>query len=643
MAMLLSLAVDPASAIGPGQIDTVAGNGTPGWAGDTGSATQAQLNLPYDAAPDAAGNLYIADTGNNRIRKVDQLGTITTFAGMGVAGYSGDGGPATVAQLNYPTGVAVGPDNSVYVADVYNHRIRRIDRDGIISTIAGTGQAGYTGDLGPATAATLSGPQSVAFDRSGNLFIADRDNHSIRKVDRSGVITTVAGTGQAGFSGDGGPATSAALRLPYGLSVGADGSIYIADSNNDRIRKVNQAGRITTIAGTMGAGFSGDGGPATSAQLSSPTDVVTDAVGQVYVADNSNNRIRKIDALGVITTIAGSSPGWSGDGGPSQLAQLNSTESVSLDHAGNLYVADVLNHRVRRITTGSAAVISPPSFPSDDCATGTLIDGFIGDSYVKVRHMSAAQTTSVCVRVEGASTMVGGRFVIVSPGITPTVPPADDAGGSCPQANAPFLVGDPSDPTGQTAVRIDTFQASYSEVWVCINVTNSAGLFTAISKRLHIPTVQGPVQTPVFLADANASHVGPEVAAGSRSQECIAGSGHQRVLNAAIASEHLWLYAWQPSPSQVNLCARISDGTNSAGGRLFVDTSSPQVGTIVTTGSVPDDPACTANIAAFGGVSLRRSGASPPVSLCVTASGSGARLTVNPLGTVAPTWNQDAP
>ena len=228
---------------------------------------------------DAAGNLFIADGSNNRIRKVDPAGTISTVAGTGVGGgfgFSGDGGPATGAQLNAPFGVFVDAAGNLFIADVGNHRIRKVDPAGTISTVAGTGVggfSGFSGDGGPATEAQLHFPAGVFVDAAGNLFIADASNHRIRKMDPAGTISTVAGTGVEGFSGDGGPATEAQLHFPAGVFVDAAGNLFIADASNHRIRKVDPAGTISTVAGTGTAGFSGDGGPATGAQLNGPSGV----------------------------------------------------------------------------------------------------------------------------------------------------------------------------------------------------------------------------------------------------------------------------------------------------------------------------------------------------------------------------------
>ncbi|MCY4587285.1 MAG: NHL repeat-containing protein [Bryobacterales bacterium] len=274
-----------------------------------GRPTDAQLDSPTGAALDGSGNLYIADSNNHRIRMVDAGGMITTVAGTGTDGFSGDSGRATSAQLNNPIGVAVDSSGNLYIADTRNDRIREVDADGTITTAAGTWSDGFSGDGGPATDAQLDSPIDVAADNgSGNLYIADSNNHRIRMVDAGGMITTAVGTGRRGFNEDGGPATEARLSFPHGVAVDGSGNLYIADTSNNRIRKVDAGGTITTVAGTGRRGFNGDGDPATAAQLNGPYGVVLDGSGNLYIADTRNNRIRKVDAEGTITTVAGMGP-----------------------------------------------------------------------------------------------------------------------------------------------------------------------------------------------------------------------------------------------------------------------------------------------------------------------------------------------
>ena len=348
----LAAAVAGAQTADDRTIETVAGGGSS--FGDRGAATAGQLNTPSGVALDGAGNLYIADTNNHRIRKVDaSTGNISTVAGTGTDGYSGDGGAATAARLNSPSGVAVDGAGNLYIADTGNSRIRKVDSSGNISTVAGTGTDGYSGDGAAATAARLNSPSGVAVDGAGNLYIADTGNSRIRKVDSSGNISTVAGTGTRGFSGDGAAATSAQLRNPQGVALDGAGNLYIADRFNHRIRKVDSSGNISTVAGSATRGFSGDGAAATSAGLWGPWDVAVDGSGNLYIADRFNQRIRKVDSAGVITTVAGTGTrSFGGDGSAATAAQLNGPRGVALDGAGNLYIADSNNHRIRKVARG---------------------------------------------------------------------------------------------------------------------------------------------------------------------------------------------------------------------------------------------------------------------------------------------------
>ena len=285
-------------------INTIAGSGTQGFSGDTGQAPSAQLNFPTGVAVDSAGNFYIADSNNHRIRKVATSGTITTVAGNGTQGFSGDFGLATNAQLNYPQAVTVSSAGDLYIADLYNHRIRKVTPGGTITTVAGNGTQGFSGDAGPATNAQLRNPFGVAMDSMNNLYIADYNNQRIRKVTAGGTITTVAGNGTYGFSGDAGPATSAQLNNPTGVAVDGLGTIYIADQNNHRIRKVTPGGTITTVVGNGTQGFNGDSVLATNAILNYPQSVKVDSAGNLYIADLGNHRIRRV---GDLTPVAPSS------------------------------------------------------------------------------------------------------------------------------------------------------------------------------------------------------------------------------------------------------------------------------------------------------------------------------------------------
>ena len=329
-------------------ISTVAGNGTPGFTGDGSTATNAEINSPTGVAVDSAGNLYIADSLNCRIRKVASGGNISTLAGNGTLSYSGDGGAASKAQLNTPQGVAADAAGNLYLSDTLNNVVRKVSPNGIISNYAGNGGAGSSGDGSAATSAQLNGPQGLAVDASGNLFIADTLNAKVRKVSASGVISTVAGSGTPGYGGDGAAAASAQLNLPIGVAVDSSGNLYIADFGNSRVRKVS-ANNISTVAGNGSAGYSGDGGQAVKAQLNGPQGVAVDAAGNLYIADTENNAIREVTAGGLIATVAGNGiAGYSGDGGQATSAQVGNPVGLAVDAAGDIFTVDA-SARVRQV------------------------------------------------------------------------------------------------------------------------------------------------------------------------------------------------------------------------------------------------------------------------------------------------------
>ena len=344
-------------AFGQGAISTVAGNGTQGYTlgGASKVATSAELSNPEGVAVDSSGNLYIADYLNNVIRKVDTSGTITTVAGNGTSGYrpADDGQAAIGAELSQPTDVAVDGNGDLYIADYGNNRIRKVDTTGIITTVAGNGTAGYlvTDDGGAAIAAELDGPWGVAVDSSGNLYIADYGNSRIRKVDTSSTITTVAGNGNFGYrtADEGVLATNAELNYPTGVAIDGSGNLYIADYFNNVVRKVDASRKITTVAGNNTKGYFGDWGPASSAELNRPTFVAVDTSGNLFISDAGNNRIRKVNAAGMISTVGGNGvAGYDGDGGAATFSELSFPSGVAVDNVGNLYIGDTTNQRIRK-------------------------------------------------------------------------------------------------------------------------------------------------------------------------------------------------------------------------------------------------------------------------------------------------------
>lgn len=410
-----------------GVITTVAGGGSPAdGLGDGGPATSALITLPTDIAIDGHGTLFIADQYHHRIRRVDAAtGIISTVAGNGTVGLSGDGGPATAAELSYPSGIAVDGAGNVVIADTFNQRIRKVDTAGTISTVAGSGPTafqgggGLSGDGGPATSALLSFPSFVRGDSAGDLFISDSSNERVREVDTTGTITTVAGSGPTaqqgggGFGGDGGAATAAELNDPTGLTVDGSGNLYIVDTINNRVRKVDAAGIISTIAG----GSIGDGFPATQASLDGPRGLTTDPAGDLLIADCGDKRVRKVDTSGVMSTVAGTaSPHGLGDGGPATAADLECPSGLVMRN-GSLYISDAGNNRIRKVdSTGVITTVAgtgAAGYGGDGgAATAAEVSGPTGLSFDGVGNMYIADTGNNRVRKvdsAGVITTVAGN------------------------------------------------------------------------------------------------------------------------------------------------------------------------------------------------------------------------------------------
>ncbi len=344
-------------------ISTYAGVGFQGYGGDGGAATAAMLNQPYLIATDGNGNLYACDFGNNVIRMINNSGIISTFAGNNIQGFSGDGGQAISAEFNGPTAIlplASGTD--FLICDQYNFRIRQINSSGTINTEAGNGTNGFAGDGGPATSAELTYPTGIATDGAGNIFISDYSSQRIRKINALGVISTYAGTGTIGYSGDGGQAALATLHSPCCLTMAPGDTLYVTDQGNNVVRKISPAGIISTVAGNGNSGIGGDGGPATLAFLHTPGGICIDGQHNLFIADQLNNKVRKVNNSGIISTIAGTgTAGYSGDGGPATAATMNDPFGLTLDALGNLYVSEVQNHVIRKIAGVAANIQSNPT------------------------------------------------------------------------------------------------------------------------------------------------------------------------------------------------------------------------------------------------------------------------------------------
>ena len=433
-ALIAGMATGSLPVLNPGRIDTVAGDGELNYRSDGVAATQAPIFLPYGVVVDPAGNIYLSDTNNNRVRRVDaQSGLISTIAGNGGSGYSGDGGLATQATISQPGGLAIDGAGDIYFADSGNAIIRRIDAvSGIITTVAGAPSVpGYSGDGSAATSAKLSSPRGIAFDAAGDLFIADTNNNVVREVAvATGSISTVAGTGSAGYSADGGLATTAQLNSPWTVCIGTDNSIYIADLANNRVRKVT-SGVISTVAGTGNRGFSGDNGAASSAELNDPTSVILDPAGNLYIADSGNNRVRKVySATGLIETLAGNgSEQFSGDAGPANSASLYAPYALFFDQDGNLFVSDTLHNRIRRILASPFALVysvirvgktSPPQIEglendgnaSLSVATPVFNNAALDSATTTCGFTTAMAPSSLCnLGVEFAPTSVGNNVM----------------------------------------------------------------------------------------------------------------------------------------------------------------------------------------------------------------------------------------
>ncbi len=441
-------------------ITTIAGNGKAGFAGDGGPASAAQLNLPRDSAIGPDGSIYIADTYNNRVRKIAPDGTMSTVAGNGSQEYNGDNIPATSAGLAWPHDVFVDAGNVLYIADSDHHRIRKVV-NGVITTIAGNGNIGSTGDGGPAVQATLKNPKSV-FVFKNYIYIAGLDDR-VRRVNRTtGVIEPYVGTGVGGYSGDGGPATAAQIDTPQRIQIDSVGNLYIADTHNCAVRRVDAKTQvITTVAGTGLPGLSGDGGPATSAQLDNPRGLALFGDTVLYVADSNNARVRKIDLItGSIAAIAGTVQGDAGDGGPAGLSQLTQPRGLSVTPEGDLLVADTFNSRLRRI---KAMPTSPIAFR----AAGSVVGN------------AATAQIAVPATVQVGDTMIAS-FTQATPGIV-----------KGPEALGWEQVAQVSDAKGESSTTVWTKVATATDAGSSLSVGSSAAVKYVVALSVYSGVDQG--------------------------------------------------------------------------------------------------------------------------------------------------------
>ena len=541
-------------------INTIAGNGVSGYSGDGGPATAAEVTSPYVISSDASGNICIADIANERIRYVNVARTITTIAGNGVVGFSGDGGPATAAEFYNPIGVTQDNSGDVYIVDDGNSRIREVNSLGIINTIAGCAVEGYSGDGGQATAAEFNFPNAVTLDKSGNYYISDFGNARIRMVNTANIVSTVAGNGYYGYSGDGGPATAAELNRPTGIAIDAYEDIYIADNQNSRIREVSPFYRdITTVAGNGIAGYSGDGGQATAAELNHPWSVAIDASGNIYIADQSNSCIRKVNTSGIISTIAGiyGQENMWGDGGPATAAELYFPSGLAFDGTGNLYIMDQQNERVREVTASLSANgsgVNPACYGGTGSASVSASGGQTPYTYLwSPSGGSAASATGLsagtytCTVTDASNTHFSVIINLIQPSqLSITIASHTNIRCALGEGTATANAA-----TGGTSPYTYSWSPSGGTDLIASNLSAGSYTITATDYNGCTATASVTITQPPLLSISIASQTNPT---------CAGGLG-RAIANAATGGNSPYTYSWSPSGGTNLTASNLSAGT----------------------------------------------------------------------------------
>ena len=527
-------------------IKTIAGNGSATYSGDGGAATSASINQPFGMVRDASGNIYFSDFANNRVRKINSSGTITTIAGNGVASSIGDGGLATSASVNGPAGLAKDAVGNIYIAEYYGNKIRKINiSTGIITTVVGTGIAGFLGDGASAISARINGPVGIAFNNTGLLFICDALNNRVRRALIGGTISTFVGNGTSASSGDAGLATAASVYYPAGIAFDASNNLYVSEYYRHKIRKINTSNIISTIAGNGTQSFGGDDGPATAAFLNNPYGLAFDASGNLLIADAGNNRVRKISSSGIITTYAGTSfSGFNGDNIAPTAASLSFPTMIYVDASNNLYISDYSNARIRKVTPNTASTTVPTisASPIAVCfggsATLTITAGALngatnwkwysgncGGSLIGTGTsvtVSPTTQTSYYARGEGgcadATATVCGTIAVGITGVTPTISVAASQTIICPPATVNFttsITNGGASPTyqwkknglnvGSTSSSYSTSNISSGDIFSCVLTSNLSGCLSINNVVSNYVTIYNAGGTAVSTFAGNGS------------------------------------------------------------------------------------------------------------------------------------------